>query len=281
MLLRNSLSKYLIRFLTHNVDKPRKLALSDYQSLSRAVLPCDVLLVEGRSRTARVISYITRSIWTHTALYIGKLSELEPQLQHALLQFNPHLNPEHIIIESILGEGVVVKNLNEYTHEHIRICRPKGISKAQVITVFNYAIANLGKPYDHRQVFDLARFLFPWMILPRKWRSSIFQHNAKGHAKMTCSLLLAQAFIQARFPILPTIERRSSGNYFEAIVRNPRLFVPCDFDYSPFFDIVKYPMILIEGNSDQLFLWNNKVMSNDGEGLTKISPSNKVKHSSG
>ncbi|WP_119329015.1 YiiX/YebB-like N1pC/P60 family cysteine hydrolase [Cysteiniphilum halobium] len=273
MFFRNTLSNYLIRFLTHNVDKARKLALSDYQSLSRVVLPCDVLLIEGRSRIARVISYITRSIWTHAALYIGQLDQLEPQLQHTLLQFNPHLEHHHIIIESILGEGVVVKNLKEYTHEHIRICRPKGISKTQITTAFNYAIANLGKPYDNRQVFDLARFLFPWMILPRKWRSSIFQHNAKGHAKMTCSLLLAQAFIQARFPILPTIEKKSSGNYFEAIARNPRLFVPCDFDYSPFFNIVKYPMITIDGNSDEFFLWNDEVISNDDEGLIEICPS--------
>lgn len=270
MFLRNHLSKGIIKFLTKNVDQIRQLPLSDYQSLCKTILPCDVLLIEGRSRTSRVISYITRSIWTHAVLYFGNLKTLDKEIQSQLLKFNPSLHHQHIIIESLLGDGVVVKNLSEYKNEHIRICRPKGISNQQKDIIFNYASQSLGKPYDNRQIFDLARFLFPWIILPRTWRSSLFQHNAQSHAKMTCSLLLAQAFIKSRFPILPTIEKKASDNYFEAINRNPRLFVPSDFDYSPFFEIVKYPMITIEGNSDAIFLWNNELLSNDHKGFSKL-----------
>ena len=271
MILHNNLSKRLIHFLSRDVDKARQLPLSDYHSLCQTVVCGDILLIEGRSRAARVISYITRSVWTHSVLYVGHLELLDENTQTLLMTFNPQLEAKHIIIESVLGEGVVAKNLNEYNNEHVRICRAKGITKAQQKIILNYACQNLGKPYDHKQIFDLARFLFPWFILPRKWRSSLFQHNAQAHAKMTCSLLLAQAFIEAKFPILPTIEKQASQDYFTAIIRNPRLFVPCDFDYSPFFEIIKYPMVTIEGNSEQIFLWNNELQSNDHEGFSKIT----------
>lgn len=44
------------------------------------------------------------------------------------------------------------------------------------------------------------------------------------------------------FPILPFIERAQDGSvrFFK---RNPRLFAPKDFDYSPYFSIIKYPYL--------------------------------------
>ena len=44
------------------------------------------------------------------------------------------------------------------------------------------------------------------------------------------------------FPILPFIDREEDGSvrFFK---RNPRLAAPSDFDYSPYFAIIKYPYL--------------------------------------
>jgi hypothetical protein len=47
------------------------------------------------------------------------------------------------------------------------------------------------------------------------------------------------------YPILPFIERRDDGT-LRFFKRNPRLFTPKDFDYSPYFDIIKYPFLALE-----------------------------------
>ena len=52
--------------------------------------------------------------------------------------------------------------------------------------------------------------------------------------------MIAEAFAQVSFPILPLVRKDESGqSYFYR--RNPKLCTPSDFDYSPYFDIVKYP----------------------------------------
>lgn len=96
--------------------------------------------------------------------------------------------------------------------------------------------------YDVRHILDLARFFFPWTIMPRRWRSTLFQHNAGNVTRTVCSSLLAEAFNRINFPILPFIDRTDDGSvrFFK---RNPRLFIPKDFDYSPYFSIIKYPFL--------------------------------------
>jgi hypothetical protein len=38
-------------------------------------------------------------------------------------------------------------------------------------------------------------------------------------------------------------------------MRNPKLFVPADFDYSPFFEIVKYPIIELDAKHKEIIFW--------------------------
>jgi len=51
----------------------------DFDRLGFEMRPCDVLLVEGRSRVSDVIKTITQSQWTHAALYIGRLHDIEDE----------------------------------------------------------------------------------------------------------------------------------------------------------------------------------------------------------
>ncbi len=202
-----------------------------------------MLLIEGRSRISQVISLITQSIWSHAALYIGRLHDIENRETRKKIKAyyqGPHNVP--LIIESLLGQGVVVTPLEKYKREHIRICRPNGLLMRDADQIVHYASERLGVKYDTRQVIDLARFLFPWGILPRRWHSSLFAKGAGNATKLSCSALLAEAFEAVDFPILPIVrEHKTTGVEFEQ--RNTRLYTPSDFDYSPFFQIIKYPMI--------------------------------------
>jgi hypothetical protein len=92
-----------------------------------------------------------------------------------------------------------------------------------------------------RHLLDLARFLLPWTILPRRWGSSLFRRSSGEPESGICSSLIAEAFTSVQFPILPFIKTDESDN-LELFHRNPYLFTPKDFDYSPYFEIIKYPL---------------------------------------
>ena len=59
--------------------------------------------------------------------------------------------------------------------------------------------------------------------------------------KIICSALIAQAFDAVRYPILPKITRAGSRQARREIlhIRDLSLYMPRDFDISPYFDVVK------------------------------------------
>ncbi len=217
--------------------------LSDFQRLRHEIRPCDVLLIEGRSRVSDVIKLITQSPWSHAALYLGRLHDIEdPLLRDVVQQHFMGPADTQLIVESELGLGTVVRPLTVYEGEHLRICRPRGIDFARTQRVIAYAIGRLGTQYDVRQIFDLARFMFPWFMLPRRWRSSLFKKNPGANTHTVCSTMIAEAYGSVQFPILPLVKRGDNGDV-RLYRRNPKLCTPSDFDYSPYFDIIKYPFL--------------------------------------
>lgn len=145
----------------------------------------------------------------------------------------------------MLGHGTIIRPLSIYSKDHIRICRPKGLSGSDAQKVVSFACTHLGTDYDIRQLLDLARFMFPYSLLPRRWRSSLFQRNVGMQTRTVCSSLIASAFATVHFPILPVIQRTEDGK-MKLYRRNFRLYTPSDFDYSPYFDIIKYPYLGLE-----------------------------------
>lgn len=222
---------------------PPESPLCDFKRLSYELRPGDVLLVEGRSRVSNVIKQITQSSWTHSALFIGRIYDIrDPVLQQKVrMAYVGDLN-EQLMVEALLGQGTIIVPLSKYRREHIRICRPTGLEPEDAQRVVAHAIRHIGMDYDMRHLLDLARFFFPWNIMPRRWRSSLFEHNAGSLTRTVCSSLIASAFNSVNFPILPFIDRDDDGSvrFFK---RNPKLFTPKDFDYSPYFDIIKYPFM--------------------------------------
>lgn len=240
--LYNWLSTRLVQWLTVE-DEPTGNPLSDFDRLSFEIRPCDVLLVEGRSRVSEVIKQMTLSHWTHAALYIGRLNEIDDPETRELVAKHYKGDPrEQLLIEALLEQGTVVVPLKKYKYEHLRICRPKGLSRHDSHNTISYLARHLGKDYDVRQLFDLARFLLPYGIIPRRWRSSLFERHIGDSTRTVCSSMIAAAFTSIHFPILPVIHRSEDGK-LRLYKRNIKLYTPNDFDYSPYFEIIKYPIL--------------------------------------
>lgn len=222
---------------------PSPTPLCDFGRLGFELRTGDVILVEGRSRVSEVIKIITQSPWSHSALYVGRLYDISDPDLREVIGYHYDGDPEdQLVIEALMGRGTIVSSLASYKEDHLRICRPTGLSPDDAEAVIAYATKHLGWDYDVRQILDLARFFFPWSFLPRRWRSSLFEHNAGKPTRTVCSTLLAEAFMSVDFPILPFIDREEDGSvrFFK---RNPRLAAPRDFDYSPYFSIIKYPYL--------------------------------------
>lgn len=227
-------------------DHPHEVPLCDFERLGQDLRPGDVLLIEGRTRIANVIKLLTQSPWTHSALYLGRLHDIhDRRLRQLVIQHHQQDYDEQLLIEAVIGQGTRVSPLTRYRNEHLRICRPDGLSPGDAQRVCGYAIRRLGADYDVRQLLDLARFLMPWGILPRRWRSSLFPVGAGPTTRAVCSCLLAEAYASVKFPILPFVDQQEDGD-FRMFHRNPRLFTPRDFDYSPYFDVLKYPFFGID-----------------------------------
>jgi len=235
------ISLAMVKWLNTEKDNI-ELPPNDFKQLCYEIRPGDIILVEGRSRVSEVIKLITQSPWTHSALYIGHLYDIkDPLLRQQLEHYYLDGSEEPLVIEALLGEGTVVHSINKYKHDHLRICRPTNITPKDAQKVIKYGINELGNEYHVRQLFDLARFLIPYSLLPRRWRSTLFMHNTGPVTRNVCSSMISEAFQQIKFPILPVTKKLDNGQY-SLYMRNPRLITPKDFDYSPYFEIIKYPI---------------------------------------
>lgn len=342
--------------LLNREKPPRSPPLSNFEDMSHELRPCDVLLVEGRSRVSEVIRWLTNSPWTHAALYIGRIHDIEHEDIRTLVKKHYQGKKEdRLVIESLLGQGTIIRNLRVYEQEHLRICRPNRLSHADGAQVVRYAASRLGADYDVRQILDLARFLFPWYIMPRKLASSLFAPRGRRAKKMeanprmktVCSTMIAESFGYVHYPILPLVkqvtlggeetsptisEADAGGKYYFAepasenadangsadttdstglkgsagvkgstgaigkagkigntgvkskasqiqlFRRNPRLCMPSDFDYSPYFQVIKYPFLDIFHAEYQLLPWKDAgsiaegLLSQEEEDLYSLPP---------
>jgi hypothetical protein len=201
----------------------------------RAVLrPGDVLLVEGDSRFATAIKYLTQSTWSHAALYVGVHAH---QSRGAM---------KHAFVEADVVDGVRMVDVETFAGYHTRICRPVGLDDDGCRRVAGYAIDRIGMRYDLRNIIDLVRYLLPTPPVPIAWRRRMLAFGGGDPTRAICSTLIALAFQSIRYPILPVTRRHDPaspecpGCFEERLhIRHHRLFAPRDFDVSPYFQIVK------------------------------------------
>lgn len=226
-----SLARYLARPRhVHSTSVP-----PDFSALAGSLQPADVLLVEGHSKVSTAVKYLTQSTWSHAALYVGSV----------LGRFDAGGNPL-CVIEADLVQGVRAVSLREFAGMHCRICRPIGLKPGDVATIVEHARQRLGHQYDLKNIIDLARYLFPTPPVPQRWRRRLLAMGSGDPTRAICSTLIAGAFEAVSYPVLPDVERRSTRDPLcplcvEEIlhVRHHSLFVPRDFDVSPYFQVIK------------------------------------------
>jgi len=229
-----SIGRGLGRYLSEPVANYRPLTTSAPTLLAPTLRPGDVLLVEGNTRVSTAIKYLSQSTWSHAALYIGDALAKDGSDEEA-----------PVLVEVDMVGGVWAVPLNRYTAFHTRICRPIGLSAEDAQRVVDYAISRLGHAYDLKNMFDLARYLLPMPPLPSRWRRRIMALGSGDPTKSICSTLIAQAFQSVGYPILPEMVRRNSDpgaddhNREILTIRHYSLYMPRDFDISPYFQVVK------------------------------------------
>ena len=142
--VRDFLWDRIVKWITYEGDNP-KVPLSDFERLRYELRPGDVLLVEGRSNVSDIIKSVTQSVWTHSSLYIGRLHDIDDQdVRKRIQKFCDCAPDEQLIIESLLGTGTTVERLSKYKGEHLRICRPKGLTRNDAQRVVHYGVYQLG-----------------------------------------------------------------------------------------------------------------------------------------
>jgi hypothetical protein len=225
----DGLGHLIARYLEKPAAGYEPFTPSDPDALRASLKPGDVLLVEGSSRVAGVIKYLTQSTWSHAALYVGRVGDRESVDGEPL-----------VLVEAELGKGVIASPLSKYHRFHTRICRPNGISDEDRARVCAYAAERIGFDYDLKNIIDLMRYLFP-LPVPQRWRRRMISLGSGHPTRIICSALIAQAFEAVRYPILPKITRLESEAAREEIleIRHSSLYAPRDFDISPYFEVVK------------------------------------------
>jgi len=226
------------RALAHYINQPVRhyepRCVHDTAALHYALEPADVLLVEGNRRVSTAIKYLTQSTWSHAAMYVGDATGLRA------------CNGEPLsLIEADIERGVIAVPVSDYADFNTRICHPVGLSPADRRCIVGFMVASLGKRYDLKNVLDLARYLLPTPPVPVRFRRRLLALGSGDPTRAVCSSLIAQAFQQVRYPILPRLEvRRRTSRYRQTReelfhIRHHSLFTPRDFDVSPYFEIVK------------------------------------------
>jgi len=220
-------------YLSKPVSKPGG-GSADASLVADTLEPGDVMLVEGNTRMSAAIKYLTQSTWSHAALFVGARPELRP--------VDGELST---LIEADVLDGVRAVPLSCYINFRLRICRPVNLTPADRERLIQYVLQRLGHQYDLKNVADLARYLFP-IPIPVRFRRRLIAFGSGDPSRAICSTLIAQAFGAVRYPILPIISRKHDGNPGRADqvrelwrIRHHSLYVPRDFDISPFFEVVK------------------------------------------
>jgi len=230
------LGRLLARYLLKELPQGAQGATSPLEKLEGSLEPGDVLLIEGNRRVSIAIKYLTQSTWSHAALYIGDALGAPP----------PGEAPK-VLIEADLRAGVRAVPLGHFAGLHTRICRPVGLSPEDLRKVIDFAVQSIGEGYDLKNLVDLARYLLPNPPVPARWRRRMIALGSGDPTRAICSSMIAQAFGLVRYPILPSYVPPVKGNPADRKeaqeellrIRHHSLYVPRDFDISPYFEIVK------------------------------------------
>jgi len=224
--LLRGVSRVVIRYIEQPTLSYRPLQFIGRSALERCLKPGDVVLIEGNQRISIAIKYLTQSTWSHAAFYIG----YEPGLK------DRDGAPANLI-EVDLTRGVEAVSIAKYIGFNMRICRPAKLNDKDKQALVQFMCDAIGNRYDIKNVVDLARYVLPQPPVPLRHRRKMIALGSGEPSRAICSTLIAQAFQSIRYPILPRITRENAREVHH--IRHHSLFVPRDFDLSPYFRVIK------------------------------------------
>jgi len=258
---RSWLTRRVLRFLNRPRRYYEERGRCDLACLERVIRKGDVLLVEGDQRVSDVIKLLTRSCWSHAALYIGDelLRGDTETRERAFRAFGD--DAHHMLVEAVF-DGVVASPLRKYVDYNLRLCRPRGLRSVDARRIVEQAVAAIGWRYDLRNVLDLARHLILVTLIPDRLRRQMLGFGSRVPTEVICTSLLGRLFHEVRFPVLPSETSSTSeaagppgagllrhlgrrSRHPRAVFRrpDPTRLTPRDFDLSPYFEIVKLPAV--------------------------------------
>jgi len=261
--LRRKVIELVVRLLTKPLKQYVLKIPNDLAKLERYIRGGDVVLVEGNERISEVIKYLTQSSWSHAALYVGDAPlRRDPELRKRLVDEYGD-EAKHLLVEALVERGVVLTPLSKYRDFNIRICRPYNLARGDMLQVIDEALSNVGKTYDLRNIFDLARYFLPVTLVPRRFRRKALRFGSGEPTHVICSSMIADCFHRVKFPIVPNFKElpvleqqpedwrrlrrlfaRRDGRQFGVLqMVSPTLITPRDFDLSPYFQVVKFNII--------------------------------------
>lgn len=234
------IGRFLARRLETESSGYKPYTPSDPETLGRTLQPGDILLVEGNQKISAAIKYLTQSTWSHAALFVG---DALPEAADGAEQ--PRL------VEVNLGEGCVAVPLSKYRTYNTRICRPLGLTPEDRKHVVEFMTSRLGLKYDTKNIIDMLRYFLPTPPVPVRWRRRMLAFGSGDPTRAICSSMIAEAYGEIGYPILPEITRApgrasAESSYSRAEImhiRHHSLYTPRDFDLSPYFQIVKPTLV--------------------------------------
>jgi len=255
----DEVGRVLARYLEKPADGYEPFTPSDPEALRVTLRPGDVLLVEGNNHISGVIKYLTQSTWSHAALYVGPIGDRVTDDGEPL-----------VLVEANIGQGVVAVPLSKYSRFHSRICRPTGLTEDDRARVCAYAAERIGFDYDLKNILDLMRYMLP-LPVPQRWRRRMMSLGSGHPTRIICSALIAQAFENVRYPILPKVARAASEAAWQDIleIRHSSLYAPRDFDISPYFEVVK--PTLIKGFDYKAMAWSDLPVDESDELMSLVA----------
>jgi hypothetical protein len=193
---------------------------SDPQFLAAMLHRGDVLLIQGNSRFAVLIKCLTRSPWSHVAMYVGPLDD----------------GPNPIcVVEADIAAGVRSIRLSELDAVQVRALRPIGLTDIERARLAEWVVGQIGSEYDLAHAWGLLR-TYLRLLLPDRFRSTPGT-IACSATRFICCSLLAHAFAWVGHPVLSDQARLSL-----AVTADTTHLIPSDFERASLFEVVESPV---------------------------------------
>jgi hypothetical protein len=181
---------------------------TDPQLLSSILLPGDVLLTDGNTRAAAIVRRVTRSVWSHVAMYVGPLED----------------GPDpRCIVEADVAAGVRSVRLSELRGLHARVLRPRDLDERGRRQLADWVVSRIGGEYDLAHAWALGTKLLRLPLASRLASAPLAM--AQNGTRFICSSLLAHAFAVVGLHVFADL----------------RFVIPSDFARAPVFEVVTFP----------------------------------------